>query len=147
MVPFKTLQAAFRLDAPIDVFAQEEVAQIVEEYIPLVRLDQPLLNLKSEPKVVGELWMQSSAYNSLEGQTDGSPHITASGTFTREGVVASNYFPIGTKVRFPDHFGDKVFRVEDRMNKRYNKVIDVWMEEKSDAIAYGRRTVRVEIVK
>jgi 3D (Asp-Asp-Asp) domain-containing protein len=91
--------------------------------------------------------MMASAYNSVPGQTDGSPFRTAIGSMTRDGVIASNYFPIGTKIRIPDHFGDQVFRVEDRMNKRYHKTLDIWMEEISDAKQWGRRYVKVEIVK
>src|SRR3989344_2363173 len=68
-------------------------------------------------------------YNSIPEQTDSTPFITATGTTVRDGVIASNYLPIGTKVRFPDLFGSKVFVVEDRMNQRYHKRIDIWSED------------------
>lgn len=96
---------------------------------------------------VSTTYMTASAYNSVPGQTDGSPFSTAIGSNARDGVIASNYFPIGTKIRIPDHFGNKVFRVEDRMNPRYDKTLDIWMEEISDAKQWGRRYVKVEVVK
>lgn len=99
------------------------------------------------PEAVGVVYMTASAYNSVPGQTDGSPFHTAIGSLTRDGVIASNYFPIGTKIRIPDHYGDKVFRVEDRMNPRYNKTLDIWMEDIQEAKQWGRRYIKVEIVK
>ena len=99
-----------------------------------------------EKQPIRTLWMGVSAYNSEPGQTDGSPYITASGTFTRPGVVASNYFPIGTRIRMPEYFGDREFRVEDRMNARYNLVVDIWMEDKTEAKQWGRRNVKIEVL-
>ena len=95
---------------------------------------------------VGTVYMTASAYNSLANQTDASPYRTAIGSMTREGVVASNYFPIGTRLRLPDVFGDREFRVEDRMNPRYFKTLDVWMENYTDAKSFGRKYVKVEVV-
>jgi len=106
---------------------------------------------RREPKAtVSTLYMTASAYNSMPNQTDGSPYNTAIGSMTRDGVIgvaASNYLPLGTYVRFPDIFGDKEFRVEDRMNARYDKVIDVWMRDYSAAKRFGRRYVKVEVTK
>ncbi len=116
-------------------------------------LETSVAQWKEEQRAAGEtlqeLYMQASAYNSLPEQTDGSPYKTAIGSMTRFGVVASNYFPIGTRFRIPDYFGDQEFRVEDRMNTRYNgvKLFDIWMEEKADAKQFGRRVVKVEVTK
>lgn len=107
------------------------------------QLEQERLN--QEPQAT--VYMMASAYNSVPGQTDGSPFRTASLTQAREGVIASNYFPIGTKLRIPDHFGDQIFRVEDRMNPRYTKTLDIWMEDVSDAKQWGRRHIKVEVVR
>ncbi len=100
---------------------------------------------KVEPIAVD--YMMASAYNSLPEQTDGSPYLTAIGSLTRDGVIATNYYPIGTKIRIPDYYGEKVFRVEDRMNPRYSKTLDIWMESKTDAKEWGRRYIKVEIVQ
>ncbi|MFC1787608.1 hypothetical protein ACFLZY_00070 [Patescibacteria group bacterium] len=87
-----------------------------------------------------------SAYNSEVGQTDDTPFITASQTRVRDGVVAANFLPFGTKVRIPDLFGDKIFVVEDRMNKRYYYKMDLWMEHKQDALDFGLKRATVEIL-
>ena len=44
-------------------------------------------------------------------------------------------------------FGDKVFVVEDRMNKRYWHRVDVWMPTRQEAINFGIRTLRIEILE
>ena len=98
-------------------------------------------------ETVSIVYMNASAYNSLPNQTDGSPYKTAIGSLTRHGVIASNYFPIGTRIRIPDHYGDQEFRVEDRMNPRYDKTLDIWMEHKADAKQFGRRYIKVEVVQ
>lgn len=87
----------------------------------------------------------ATAYNSLSGQTDDSPWTTASGTRCREGVIAANHLPIGTKVMI-EGFGNRVFTVEDRMNKRYNKRIDIWFRHYDDAVKFGVRKVRYHVL-
>jgi len=88
----------------------------------------------------------ATAYNSMEGQTDSTPWITASGTRCREGVIAANHLPIGTKVMI-EGYGDRVFTVEDRMNARYNKRIDIWMRNYQDAKRFGVRNIKYYIVE
>jgi 3D (Asp-Asp-Asp) domain-containing protein len=88
----------------------------------------------------------ATAYNSMESQTDSTPWITASGTRCRPGVIASNFLPIGTKVMI-DGFGNRVFTVEDRMNKRYKKRIDIWFRDYDDAIQFGVRQIRYHVIK
>ncbi len=92
------------------------------------------------------MYITVSAYNSLPEQTDDTPFITASGTRTRDGVLAANFLPIGTIVRLPEVFGDKEFIVEDRMNARYYYRADIWMAEKSDAIKFGAKFLKMEIL-
>ena len=88
----------------------------------------------------------ATAYNSMESQTDSTPWITASGTRCREGVIASNFLPIGTKVLI-EGFGERVFTVEDRMNKRYKKRIDIWFRDYDDAMQFGLRKIRFHVIK
>jgi len=97
-------------------------------------------------KIVGSGQVLATAYNSLESQTDSSPWITASGTRCREGVIASNFLPIGTKVLI-EGFGERVFTVEDRMNKRYQKRIDIWFRDYDDAMQFGLRQIRFHVIK
>lgn len=88
-----------------------------------------------------------SGYNSEVGQTDDSPFITASGTHVRDGIVATNMFPFGTILKMPSLYGDKIFVVEDRMNTRYQRNVDIWFADKSVALKLGRRTVQIEVIK
>lgn len=96
-------------------------------------------------KIVYKDSVTATAYNSMVGQTDNSPWITASGTKCREGVIASNHLPIGTKVII-EGFGNRVFTVEDRMNKRYKKRIDIWFRNHKDAMNFGVRKVNYYVV-
>lgn len=97
-------------------------------------------------KVVYSGTTVATAYNSLSWQTDDSPWITASGTRCKEGVIAANHLPFGTKVLI-EGFGDQVFVVEDRMNRRYKKRIDIWMREYNDALKFGKRKIKYYVLK
>jgi 3D (Asp-Asp-Asp) domain-containing protein len=97
-------------------------------------------------KVIASGEVAATAYNSMESQTDSTPWITASGTRCREGVIASNFLPIGTKVLI-EGFGERVFTVEDRMNKRYKKRIDIWFRDYDDAMQFGLRKIRFHVIK
>ena len=87
-----------------------------------------------------------TAYTSRPEETDSTPYITASGTYVREGVVATNDLPIGTLVRIPSHFGDKIFRVEDRMNAKYTNELDIWFSDLGDAREFGKKFITIEVL-
>jgi len=83
-------------------------------------------------------------YNSLPNQTDGTPFITASQQRTRDGIVANNCLPFGTKVIIDD----KTYEVQDRMNKRYGcNIYDIWFPEYRQAIDWGKRHKQVIIIE
>jgi len=98
------------------------------------------------PIVVDSRWVIVTAYSSTPDQTDSTPFITASGTHVRDGIVACNFLRFGTRVRFPDMYGDKVFVVEDRMALRNSHKIDIWFPTRSEAYQFGVRQIRVEIL-
>ncbi|MFH1617178.1 MAG: 3D domain-containing protein [Candidatus Margulisiibacteriota bacterium] len=98
------------------------------------------------PRIVASDEVMATAYNSLEAQTDSTPWITASGTRCRWGVVAANHLPIGTKIKI-EGFGDKIFIVEDRMNKRYHRKIDIWMPSYKQAMQFGSRKIKYYIIE
>lgn len=91
--------------------------------------------------------VELSAYTSEVAQTDASPFITAKGTYVRDGIVATNMFPFGTAIKIPSLYGDKIFVVEDRMNSRYQKNVDIWFADKAAAIKLGRRLVQIEVIQ
>ncbi len=92
-----------------------------------------------------ELWV--TAYSSTPEQTDDTPFITASGTTVRDGIVATNLLPFGTKVQIPDVFGDKVFVVEDRMHSRKVNNLDIWMETYNEAKYFGAHYTKILVLK
>ncbi len=90
-----------------------------------------------------------TAYTSDPRQTDDTPCVTASGLNVCErgveNVVAANFLPLGTCVRIPELFGERVFYVEDRMNARYDKRMDVWMQEIAQAKSFGVQYATIEV--
>ena len=100
---------------------------------------------KEGSRVIGNGIVIATAYNSLPEQTDATPWITASGTRCREGVIAANFLPMGTKVKI-EGFGNRIFIVEDRMNRRYKKRIDIWFRHYKDARKFGIRKVKYSII-
>lgn len=99
----------------------------------------------------------ATAYSSEAAQTDDTPCIPAMWKFNlceyyeAYGVadsIAANDLPLGTKVRFPELYGDKVFTVRDRMNSRYTgkSRIDFWLPHKSEAVHFGVKTLKMEVL-
>lgn len=88
-----------------------------------------------------------TAYSSTPWETDDTPHITASGTYVRDGIVAANFLPFGTKIRIPQIFGDKVFVVEDRLSPQKKYHIDVWFPSYEEALHFGAHLTYIEILK
>lgn len=109
--------------------------------------DYGALPIAKDRDGVSVRYMQVSAYTSRVQETDSTPFITASNTRVRDGVVASNQLPIGTRLKMPELYGDKVFIVEDRMNTRYKNNVDIWMDDLSAARKFGRKTVKIVIFK
>ena len=91
------------------------------------------------------MYVTVSAYSSTKDQTDGDPYLTALGTPVRDGIVAANFLPIGTVVRFPDKFGEKIFVVEDRMHEKYGLQVDIWMPNLEEAKKFGIQYLKMEI--
>ncbi|MDP3956418.1 MAG: hypothetical protein Q8P97_00295 [bacterium] len=87
-----------------------------------------------------------SAFSSTPEETDETPFITASGTYVRQGIVAANWLPFGTKIRIPAISETAVFTVEDRMHSRYSDRVDVWFPEKIQAKDFGVRTLVIEVL-
>lgn len=107
----------------------------------------PTVAEKPQPAVTKRWIVRASAYTSSRWETDSDPFTTASGAKVRDGVIASNGLPFGTKIRIPAYYGDKVFTVADRMNARWGgRRIDIWMADRHQALDWGVRTVTIEIL-
>ena len=123
------------LDAPIG-----EKMTFVQENSILSSLNpsEPLKRVK----------MVITAYSSTSWQTDDTPFITASGSEVKDGIVANNLLPFGTKVKIPDLYGDKIFVVEDRMSStKSNYHLDVWFPEYEQALNFGAKLAYVVILE
>lgn len=101
--------------------------------------------------VTKELTVTATAYASTVAQTDSTPCTTANGynicKANQENVIAANFLPFGTKVKFPDVYGDKIFTVQDRMHKRHAKRVDFWMKTTQKARQFGIKKVKLHVVK
>ena len=102
---------------------------------------------KIELKVIKTYTVRATGYSSTVDQTDSSPFITAKGTYVRDGIIAANFLPFNTKIRIPEIYGDRIFIVEDRMNKRYWHNIDIWFPERNLALWFGSQHVTIEVVE
>lgn len=118
--------------------------------VPLAKLEPVAVpKVANKPaKIVRVRTVVMTAYSSTRDQTDSDPFTTASGQKVRDGIIAMNGVPFGTKVRIPEKFGEKVFVVQDRMNARYGATrADIWMKTRHDAKQWGVKRVKVEIIK
>lgn len=93
-----------------------------------------------------ELTLWVTAYSSSPEETDDTPFVTALGTEVRDGIIATNLLPFGTKVIIPELFDDKIFTVEDRMHKRKENFLDIWMPTKKEAKEFGINYTRVMVL-
>jgi 3D (Asp-Asp-Asp) domain-containing protein len=104
-----------------------------------------------EIKVVRTSTHTITAYNSEPNQTDGDPCTTANGYNVcksgQEDTIAANFLKFGTKVMIPELFGDRVFVVRDRMNKRHANRVDVWMKDYDDAVHFGIKVAKIQVIE
>ncbi len=87
-----------------------------------------------------------TAYSSTPDQTDDTPFIAASGRHVYDGMIAANFLPFGTKVKIPELFGDKIFTVDDRMNRRYSERVDIWFPDRKSAIIFGIKKAEIVVL-
>lgn len=100
-----------------------------------------------ELKVVRTVKVIVTAYSSSIFETDDTPTITAAGTEVRDGIVANNLLPFGTKVRLPKIYGDKIFVVEDRMNRKKGYYhFDIWFSSYGEAKSFGAQNTYLEVL-
>ena len=93
-----------------------------------------------------KITVTATAYTPRPEETDSTPWLTAAGTRTREGVIASNDLPFGTKVKIDG----KIYTVEDRMNRKYTNAvparIDIVFLSLEKARKFGKRTIEIEVL-
>jgi len=95
-----------------------------------------------------------TGYSSRLEETDSTPFLTAINTMTAPGVVALSRDLLRTFTPgAPFDFGDRilitgvgVYQVEDTMNPRWTRRVDVWFPSTEEAIAWGRRDTYLAVV-
>lgn len=90
--------------------------------------------------------VNASAYTAAADECGKSDGITASGKKVKENhtIACPREFPFGTKIRI-DGMGTYV--CEDRGGAIKGNKIDIYMETKSEAFAFGRRNLPAEVVE
>ncbi len=71
---------------------------------------------------------------------------TANGSKPTQGVTiaAPRSIPFGTKVKIE---GVGIRTVQDRLSKKYDNRIDLFFNSHKDALKFGKKTLKVEILK
>ncbi|MEK7673658.1 MAG: hypothetical protein AAB371_00475 [Patescibacteria group bacterium] len=127
----------FFLLALLVFLAYGEVNSPIEAQGELSSVEGAPVFITPSHKTSRTLFTIITGYSSSVNETDDTPWLTAAGTRTRDGIIASNFLPMGTKVKIPRLFGDKIFIVEDRLNNRFFDRVDIWFPSKSAAKHFG----------
>lgn len=68
---------------------------------------------------------------------------TASGVRAKEGYTcAANFVPMGSVIIYEGH----KYVVQDRMNPKYNRHVDIFMESHKKALQFGRKNAKVQVI-
>ena len=122
----------------------EKTASLIIESIQNKTRDFGTLPKAQDAEARKTFTIPITAYSSTVDQCDDDPFITATGEYVYDGGIAANFLPIGTKVRIPELYGDKIFTVNDRMNARYYYRADIWMSTREQAVQFGVQYVMIE---
>lgn len=139
----------FNLVFPVNVTAQSKKTPIVDYTVVETKQESVVYN--PLPKIADRpakqiLNLTVTAYSSTPAETDGDPFTTASGERVRDGIIAANFLPFGTKVRFPEFSGDKIYTVQDRMSSRYWERTDIWLPSHWEARQFGVKYLTMEVL-
>ncbi|HNW55472.1 MAG TPA: hypothetical protein PKN62_00085 [bacterium] len=149
--PTSSLSLSFSLETnniiPRDLVGERWSLRMPEEEIGI----EEIKNDEFSGRVVRTSKHVMTAYNSNVSQCDASPCITANGfnvcKHGGEDTVAANVLPLGTKIRIPELFGDRVFVVRDRMAKKHANRVDIWMKEYQSAKKFGVKYATIEVIQ
>ena len=127
----------------------DEEPSSMEERLVLAQANTllPISSPLGPERVVNTMRVTITAYSSTPDQTWGDPFITASGKRVRDGIVAANMLPLGTKIKVPELFGDKIFVVEDRMHPRNYGKVDIWFSTREEAKVFGVKQVSIVVLE
>ena len=150
MAVLSTLESEVRENMASDKIVLYSNTALAVESSPTYHKPQVLATKEEEENQ--RMWVRLTAYAPLdpgaqEGMCfSGDPSVTASGTLSREGIVAANFLQFGTKIKIPSLYGDRIFTVEDRMSSRYTNTVDVLVSSRQEAFNFGTRRAYIEIL-
>jgi 3D (Asp-Asp-Asp) domain-containing protein len=129
----------------------DPVAEVVEEKkVEEVKIEEKnIIETKKVPKnndlPKGKFVVNASAYTAAADECGKSDGITASGKKVKENetLACPKSFPFGTKVRIE---GYGTYICQDRGGAIKGNKVDIYMETKAQAFAFGRRNLTAEIV-
>lgn len=131
------------------IFHSFELSWKIKESEGVIKeLEKKIKELEKEIKEIksGMVEVWATAYTSCYEECDDTPFITASGDRVFWGVVAiDKKYEFGTKVYIP-YFG-KTFVCLDRGGAIKGNRIDIWMERKSEALKFGKKKIKIYILK
>ncbi len=146
-------QSVHAISSPTFMVVNANIQTVVYNTKISAVIHKPEFPVSSDRVASHTMTVIATAYESKVNQTDDSPCIPAMSSFNlctfykKYGygdTIAANFLPLGTRVRFPDLFGNKIFIVRDRMNARYGYGhVDIWMN--GGAIKFGIKYTTMEI--
>lgn len=145
LIPAFGVMPAFNAHIP----AAEQSSLDIEERLITTQASTllPVSSPMGPERVAKTMRVFITAYSSTPEQTDDTPFITASGKHVRDGIVATNLLPLGTKIKIPEIYGNRIFVVEDRMNARNNQHVDIWFPTYWEAKYFGIKRASVVVLE
>ena len=140
-----TLQAKFNRDKKAKELIQEQVNKRIDAIIERKeKEEQERIEKENSYNIDFVL-----TYYSRHPSENGGHNCTASGSPLREGIVANNYYPFGTKIELED---DRIFVVEDRGgSKHFNNWtrLDVFIDtyDQNYVRSLGTTKIKGKIIK
>jgi 3D (Asp-Asp-Asp) domain-containing protein len=125
---------------------EKELIFVLQE---IIRNREALGNMKAMLQLKDVHSLEVTAYTASKDETDETPEITAAMIKTRPGIVAvsrdlfDNGWTFGKKVYIE---GMGIYTIGDLMAKRWEKRIDIFVEDKKDAHVFGKRRLTVALL-
>lgn len=122
-------------------------AELVVDSVPRKRTVVKTTRVATSMPTSGTLTMVATGYCSCAKCCGKSNGITASGAKAAWGTIAApRSFSFGTKMLISELPGT-TFTVQDRGGAITGNRIDIWFPSHAEALAWGRRTIHVKIVR
>lgn len=120
--------------------------ELTKEDKMLLRWKEKQAKLWEKLEVGKKFTVNASAYTAAADECGKSDGITASGLKVAENrtIACPREFPFGTKLRIA---GMGEYRCEDRGGAIKGNKVDIYMETKKEAFAFGRQNLEAEIIQ